>query len=222
MGEMYVKLPDERPGIYKAYLQLPKNSILVKEIENLFFFNGKQYHKILVVGRPGIGKTILTKKILCQWITSEDCFWSEKFVILLRFRTFNAEQNKNTTLKNMLSFREGLPAAIDFDGVYEYILSNPEKVILIFDGLDELQVDCDNCWSEAEDTPNDYNRCMSTCIFSVFKKLVYGKCLPGATILITSRPTAEHIYDKLPFEIHFEILGFTKPEIQNYVKKILR
>ena len=115
----------------------------------------------------------------------------------------------------MLSFREGLPAAGDFDGVYEYILSNPEKVILIFDGLDELQVDCDNCWREAEDTPNDYNLCMS--IFSVFKKLVYGKFLPRATILITSRPTAEHIYDKLPFEIHFEILGFTKPEIQNYV-----
>ena len=56
-------------------------------------------------------------------------------------------------------------------------------------------------------------------IFSVFKKLVYGKFLTGATVLITSRPTAEHIYDKLPFEINFEILGFTKPEIQEYVKK---
>ena len=117
----------------------------------------------------------------------------------------------------MLSFREGLSAAGDFDGVYEYILSNPEKVILIFDGLDELQVDCDNCWNEAEDTRNGYNQCMS--IFSVFKNLVYGKFLPRATILITSRPTAEHIYDKLPFEINVEILGFTKPEIKDYVEK---
>ena len=90
-------------------------------------------------------------------------------------------------------------------------------MILIFDGLDELQVDCDNCWREAEDTPNDHNWCMS--IFSVFKKLVSGTFLPGATVLITSRPTAEHIYNKLPFEINFEILGFTKPEIEDYVKK---
>ena len=227
IDEMYVKLiiqngredkklPDglKRHEIYEAYLEAPNESIAV---ENLFYLNEKRHHKILVVGRPGIGKTVLTKKILHQRITSEDQFWSEKVVILLRFRTFNAEQNKDTTLKNMLRFGQGLSAAGDFDGDYEYILSNPEKVILIFDGLDELQVDCDNCWREAEDTPNDYNQCMS--IFSVFQKLVSGTFLPDATILITSRPTAEHIYDKLPFEINFEILGFTKPEIQEYVKK---
>ena len=230
INEMYVKLiiqkgredkklPDElkRHEIYEAYLEPSNQSILVEKIENLFCLNEKRHHKILVIGRPGIGKTVLTKKILHQRITSEDQFWSEKVVILLRFRTFNVEQNKNTTLKNMLRFGQGLSAAGDFDGDYEYILSNPEKVILIFDGLDELQVDCDNCWREAEDTPNDYNQCMS--IFSVFQKLVSGTFLPDATILITSRPTAEHIYDKLPFEINFEILGFTKPEIQEYVKK---
>ena len=89
---------------------------------------------------------------------------------MLRFRTFNAEQNKNTTLKNMLSFGEGLSAAADFDGVYEYILSNPEKVILIFDGLDELQVDCDNCYREAEDTPNDYNGTTGACLYFLFLK----------------------------------------------------
>ena len=218
-GREHKKLPDglKRHEIYEAYLEPSNQCILVEKIENLFYLNEKRHHKILVVGRPGIGKTVLTKKIIHQRLTSEDQFWSEKVVILLRFRTFNGEQNKNTTLKNMLRFGEGLSADDDFDGVYEYILSNPEKVILIFDGLDELQVDCDNCWREAEDTPNDYNQCMS--IFSVFNKLVYGKFLPGATILITSRPTAEHIYDKLPFEINFEILGFTKPEIENYVKK---
>ena len=102
----------------------------------MFFLNERRHHKILVVGRPGIGKTVLTKKILHQLITSGDEFWNEKLVILLRFRTFNAEQNKSTTLKNMLSFGEGLPTGGDFDYLYEYILSNSEKVIVIFDGLD--------------------------------------------------------------------------------------
>ena len=231
IDEMYVKLIIQtgrqieklrkelkRHEIYEAYLEPPKNSILVKKVENLFFLNERRHHKILVVGRPGIGKTVLTKKILHQLITSGDEFWNEKVVILLRFRTFNAEQNKSTTLKNMLSFGEGLPAGGDFDDLYDsYILSNPEKVILIFDGLDELKIDCDNCWRDEEDTPDDHNRCMS--IFSVFKKLVCGKFLHGATVLITSRPTAEHIYLELPFDINFEILGFTKPEIQDYVKK---
>ena len=49
--------------------------------------------------------------------------------------------------------------------------------------------------------------------------MVCGKFLHGATVLITSRPTAEHIYLELPFDINFEILGFTKPEIEDYVKK---
>ena len=216
LNEMYVKLiirtgrqveklckELKRHEIYEAYLAPPKNSILVKKVEDLFFLNKRRRHKILVVGRPGIGKTVLTKKILHQLITSGDEFWNEKLVILLRFRTFNAEQNKSTTLKNMLSFGEGLPAGGDFDYLYEYILSNSEKVIVIFDGLDELKVDCDNCWRDEEDTPDDHNRCMS--IFSVSKKLVCGKFLHGATVLITSRPTAEHIYLELPFDINFEI-----------------
>ena len=219
-GRHDIKLPDEfkRHEIYETYLE-PSNQSIVEKIENLFCHNKKQHRKILVVGRPGIGKTILTKKILHCWVTTKHEFWSEKVVILLQFRTFNAKQNKNKTLKDMLSFGEGLPTGVDFDGVYEYILFNPEKVILIFDGLDELQVDCDNCWSEAEATPKDCNQCMS--IFSVFKKLVCNEFLPGATILVTSRPTADHIFDKnlLPFEINFEILGFTKDKIKKFVKK---
>ena len=214
-----MKLPQEleRHEIYQAYLQPPMDSILVKKIENLFFRNGERCRKILIVGRPGIGKTVLTKKILHQLTKSGDEFWIGKLVILLRFRTFNAEQNKTTTLKNMFRHGEGLPAARDFDDLYENILSYQERLILIFDGLDELKVDCDNCWGDEEDTPDDDNLRMP--IFSVFKKLVCGNFLPRATVLITSRPTAEHIYQDLPFEINFEILAFTKPEIEDYVKK---
>ena len=73
-GREYIKLPQEleRHGIYQTYLEPPMDSILVKNIENLFFLNKSRHYKILVVGRPGIGKTVLTKKILHRWITSGD------------------------------------------------------------------------------------------------------------------------------------------------------
>ena len=73
-GREYIKLPQEleRHGIYQTYLEPPMDSILVKNIENLFFLNKSRHHRILVVGRPGIGKTVLTKKILHRWITSGD------------------------------------------------------------------------------------------------------------------------------------------------------
>ena len=109
-----------------------------------------------------------------------------------------------------------LQAGNDFDNLYNYLLSNPENVLLIFDGLDELSVGSD-CSSEEEATPDDYNHPMT--IFSIYKKLLCGKFLPGATVVTTSRSTAEHVYDKLPFDSKVEILGFTKPQIEEYVVK---
>ncbi len=42
----------------------------------------------------------------------------------------------------------------------------------------------------------------------IFKQLVKGELLPGATVLTTFRPTAEHIYRELKFDREVEVLGF--------------
>ena len=201
------------------YFQPPTKITVVKKIKtDLFFSNDSRLHKILVIGCPGYGKTVFTKKIIHESITSEDEFWREKLVLLFRLRKFNVEDNKTTTLKKMLSLAEKIPADANFDGLYEYIKGNHEKVILIFDGLDELNVD-DQSWTNAENTPDHLNQPMP--IFSVFKKLVCGNFLPDATVLITSRPSAANTYFRLQYDFdgNFEISGFKNCEIKEYVKR---
>ena len=90
------------------------------------------------------------------------------------------------------------------------------NVILIFDGLDELKV---NNEVLADEKPVKSLNQVSH-IFPIFKQLVKGKLLPGVTLLTTSRPTAEHIYQALELDREIEILGFQEGQIKNYVEKV--
>ena len=111
-------------------------------------------------------------------------------------------------------------SADDFTGIFEYICLDPSKVVLIFDGLDELTVDDQTL--TGEEYVNNNNE--ETHIFHIWKQLVRGELLPGATVLTTSRPTAERlykptIYDPIHYDLEVEILGFHEEEVQNYVEK---
>ena len=228
LDEMYVKLiiqpgrknqmnSKRRHEMYDAYLRHPDECF--EEIEDLFLSNGNLPRRILVVGRPGIGKSILTKKILLHWKRGVHEFYGGKLLILLQFRTFNAEEYKMTTLKDMIRIGTSLPAGGDLEILYKYILNNPEKIIIIFDGLDELKMDSD-CLTNAECATNDYKE--SKPIFTIFYKLIHGNFLAGATVITTSRPTVYHVYGELQFDRQVEILGFSKVEISNYVVKFCK
>ena len=113
-------------------------------------------------------------------------------------------------------------SADDFNGIYEHICLEPSKVVLIFDGLDELTVDDETLTRVREECVNNNNE--ETHIFHIWKQLVRGELLPGATILTTSRPTAEKlykptIYDPIQYEREVEILGFHEKEVKNYVER---
>lgn len=98
---------------------------------------------------------------------------------------------------------------------YDNVCLMPSKVILVFDGLDELKVD-DASLAE-EIAVNSHNDVMP--ILLIFKQLVKGELLPEVTVLTTSRPTAEHIYTHFEFDREVEILGFHEEQIKNYVEK---
>ena len=200
-----------RHDIYEVHLKAPANSSTLKKAEDLFteYTRGRTF---LVVGRPGIGKTLLTKKLFYQWQQQVSKFWHGKIVILIRFRAFN---NKQTSLREMLRLADGFNmSTADFNNIYEYICLMPRNVILVFDGLDELNVDDVPLAEEIRvDSYNDVRH-----VLLIFKQLVKGNLLPGVTVLTTTRPTAEHIYKNLTFNTEVEILGFREEQIHEYVK----
>ena len=215
----------DRHETYEAYFKAQVNATRLENMADLFkrksTDDSKSWKSVLVVGRPGIGKTRLTEMMLYHWQQQESKFWHGKIVILIRFRRFNTGK---ISLKNMLRKSDGLDgtniSADDFTGIYEYICLEPSKVVLIFDGLDELKVD-DRTLTTKECVNNNNEE---THIYHIWKQLVRDELLPGATVLTTSRPTAERLYkptnnDSIQYYREVEILGFHEEEVKNYVKK---
>ena len=91
--------------------------------------------KILLVGRPGIGKSLLCKKISRDW--GNDEFPNFHLFYLIPFRWYNNEILPNISLKELLCCLH--PEGSNDDELFQYALDNPEKVIIVFDGLDEFK-----------------------------------------------------------------------------------
>ena len=207
----------DRHMIYDSHLKTPKEVTKLTSTVEMFKpkTNGgdqKYPKRILVIGRPGIGKTMLTQKLLQQWKEKEDEFWLEKIAILVQLRALN---NKEVTLREMLGYGEGL-SRDDFESMYNLISSNPAKAVLIFDGLDELDVNSSllNTMKNASQNPNE-----KMPAFTILKQLICGNFLPDVTLLITSRPTANNVFQHLKFERTVEILGFFEKQVREYVFK---
>jgi hypothetical protein len=210
----------DRHEIFDVYTKVPESSIRLNEIKDLFYPNqdtkGTFPRTVLAVGRPGIGKTVLTEKFICDWANGIDEFYCGKIAFVLKFRWFNFEELKNLSLKTFLRYGTGLSEET-FESIFEEILKEPQKAILIFDGLDEFNGDIRNCLERSRMLPNDPNTCMSGMI--LFIKLAYGNMLQGATVLVTSRPAADDFYSSLDFDRSVEIIGFTPDKIEEYVNR---
>ena len=96
-----------------------------------------QKKNILIVGRPGIGKTLFCMKFMRDWASDrlfDEAQNSElRFAFLVKFRKLNS--TAELTLRELLDKSEF--SANITDVVWDYILDNPSKVLFIFDGIDE-------------------------------------------------------------------------------------
>ena len=139
-------------------------------------------------------------------------------LFLFPFRWFNAERTEKISLKQLMGL---LCPEGDIDNeLFQYMLDNPEKVLLLFDGLDEFKHH-ENCLEE-EQAQGRNNATEAIPFSALYVKLVKGIYLPGATVLTTCRPNVEQSIARLEFDRRVEIMGFTPEKVEQYVHKFLK
>ena len=131
---------------------------------------------------------------------------------LLKFRRFNSAADLN--LRELLT-RSEFSTPLN-NVAWDYILENPSKLLLIFDGIDEFSAktkiakdDSHYCNTAQEKMP----------LHALYNKIASGKLLDGATVFTTTRPTAVSCVRGLRFDRTVEILGFTSEQVEDYVEK---
>ena len=210
----------KRHEIFDIYLKPQYGSIAIKKVDELFLPNEdtRDPRKILVVGRPGIGKSLLCTKLSRDWSKSDLLRDSDKIfqhLFVFQFRWFNTETMEKISLKQLLSrlYSEG---SMDSE-VLQHILDNPEQVLFVFDGLDEFKYHERILEDERAHAGNCATEEMP--FSALYVKLMKGKQLSGATILTTCRPNVVQSVAHLPFDRKVEIMGFTPEKVHKYVLK---
>ncbi len=148
---------------------------------------------LLVEGAPGVGKSTFALQICRRWDEIEAI---RKFsaVILLRLREKAVQEAK--CLDDLIHHDNG---SIQQAVVEEITSSGGENILLVLDGFDEVPADVRKAFFLA--------------------KLIQGRELPKATVIVTSRPSARADLPSKP-DKHIEIVGFTSEQIDNYSSSV--
>ena len=193
MDEVYVQL-----SLLRDERKLGKTT--KKKFEDYSeIFSSHGYHlipkRILVYGNPGVGKSTFSKKLAVDWARGEKEILKQFTVLLL----VQLRDVCNTpSVCAMLEQAELLSAEnpLVFNQLYDYILQNQEKVLLVLDGFDE------------------YSAEKSSPIHHIWR----GSLLRDCMTIVTTRPSKEDELRK-PSHVQFEISGFTNDQIKQFAEK---
>ena len=203
----------------------------VKHVSEIFLGvidDQESANSILVVGKAGIGKSLFCQKVIRDWASNELFQPREnteipnlKFVYLLTFRQLNLLENNCVTLREILNCCSALDDKCNIDdSTFEYILKHPKEVMIILDGYDEYSQQDYIAGNLEEQHPNDARRKMP--VAALCSKLIKGKILKGAIVMITSRPDESDKMGGIRFKRYVEIAGFSSEQVKEYIEKYFK
>ena len=161
-------------------------------------FKGKPT-RMLVYGRPGIGKSTFCKKAAYDWSKAlKEILMNFSILLLIKLRDVCDVGNIRDVLRASKLLASDGPISVD--SLYDYIINNQDKVLLILDGYDE--------YSFAEE---------HSPILAIWK----GEQLRDCHVIVTTRQLE---CDKLrgPSHVQLEIQGFKSWERKRtYARKFM-
>ena len=153
--------------------------------------------RILVYGRPGIGKSTFAQKISIDWARGKKEIL-KKFDLLLIIPLRNVCDSE--TFHDMLQAARVFPAEDQklTESLYSYILEHKDKVLLVLDGFDEYSAG----------TPSP--------VFDIWKGDELRECI----VILTTRPIRGDEVKRFS-DVQFQIKGFDTAEIKEFSMKFL-
>ncbi|KAM3919056.1 NACHT, LRR and PYD domains-containing protein 3-like [Leptodactylus fuscus] len=192
---------------HEEYLQ-EKQNVLQRISPNKLFRWCHRFrlvpHMVMVSGVPGVGKTTLMQKFVYDWVKCK-LYQRFSFVFFFKFRELNILKDKVSLETMILRQYPYLEEQLD------NILQDPEKLLFIFDGLDESNHTMDFTSRHLCSHPKQLGHCGQIVVSLVRKSL-----LTGCSVLMTSRPTRLASIDCNIFERIVEINGFLPEERKTY------
>lgn len=154
---------------------------------------GQQFRKVVVLGEPGMGKTTFCKKLIFEW--GEDTGPLTEFQVVIFVPLCMEKITFSESLNDLIAH-----SCPEFGDTIEEHLGDGESCLFILDGWDELP---DSLSTKG----------------SIFHDLISRKCLPSASVIVTSCPAAFSDKNKTPCIDRFVTLqGFSKGDIGGYLK----
>lgn len=154
-----------------------------------------QDKKILLIGKPGIGKTTVVQEMLRLWAEKSD----KDLDYVFYFGESSLTHSSNIgSLESVLFDVYLKPMEKDRKEVFQDIEENSENVIIVFDGVTDLEEN------------------------SILWKIMHQELLPDAKIVITCRSEVEDdpLFSDWPTQKVY-VQGFSDKSIQTYYQKML-
>lgn len=167
-----------------------------------------------------MGKTTLIKKLCLDW--SKDSIPQFDFIFLFEGKKLTLTEPTYSLQTLLLSLSSFSPPCTDPGEVYTQILAAPKRVLIIFDGFDELRdykmllqaLEKDLVTSLQRDS-----KAQSFTVKQLFSAILQRVLLPGCTLLLATRPRVIASQLLRRTDSLLEVCGFNPANVETYLSK---